>query len=144
MTKLLADAWVKSQTGKRDGRLWHDLMEEEKEMYRNRYLDFYGKNKAPQKVESFEPEGFFIPENDYAAAWQANARRIGDGRNWRELAESDRSSFRKGYRNHQLGMYYLAKSMDTFLFTKQRRRKLIWHYFAKTLIFEFNGMTCVH
>ena len=28
--KTLADAWVKSQTGKRDGRLWHDLMEEEK------------------------------------------------------------------------------------------------------------------
>ena len=32
-------AWVISRTGKRDGRLWHELMPDEQDTYRERYMN---------------------------------------------------------------------------------------------------------
>jgi hypothetical protein len=40
--QLLADAWASSATGKRDGRPWSDLFDDEKRDYRDRYFRAMG------------------------------------------------------------------------------------------------------
>ena len=37
LREVIAEAWVMSRTGKRDGRLWHELMSDEQDTYRERY-----------------------------------------------------------------------------------------------------------
>ena len=88
-----------SATGQRDGREWTYLSDSEKEMYRQRYLDFHSGRKGIEKVPEPEPEyDFEIPDLEFAYAWEKSYAGITDGRKWSELDErTEKSSFRKKY-----------------------------------------------
>ena len=97
--QVYADAWHGSATGQRDGREWTYLSDSEKEMYRQRYLDFHSGRKGIEKTPEPEPEyDFEIPDLEFAYAWEKSYAGITDGRKWSELDErTEKSSFRKKY-----------------------------------------------
>ena len=110
--KVIAEAWVISRTGKRDGRLWHELMPDEQDTYRERYMNYLYPDGENQLEDFPEKDNFFIPENEYAMAWNKRNKDTKAFRPWNGLSVSERSDFRRGFRHHKIGMYYLAKSME--------------------------------
>ncbi|MEC8043037.1 MAG: hypothetical protein VX130_00395 [Verrucomicrobiota bacterium] len=105
--QVYADAWHASATGQRDGRLWSYLSDSEKEMYRQRYLDFHSGRKGIEKAPEPEPEyDFEIPDLEFAYAWEKSYAGITDGRKWSELDErTEKSSFRKKYLALQVAIH---------------------------------------
>ena len=61
--KVIAEAWVISRTGKRDGRLWHELIDEQ-DTYRERYMNYLYPDRENQLEDFPEKDNFFIPENE--------------------------------------------------------------------------------
>ena len=85
-------------TGQRDGREWTYLSDSEKEMYRQRYLDFHSGRKGIEKHPNLNRNmilKFLILNLRMRGKSYAG---ITDGRKWSELDErTEKSSFRKKY-----------------------------------------------
>ena len=64
--QLIAKAWEKSPTGRRDGRYWDELSDGEKEVMRTRYI----RHHNPKVFEENYSPGLVIPESEYAMAWK--------------------------------------------------------------------------
>ena len=84
--QLLADAWANSATGKRDGRLWSDLFDDEKRDYRDRYFKHFNRSNQSTRV-SLESSPDFITEGEFSEAWDNNPASRLDDRNWAEYPE---------------------------------------------------------
>ena len=113
-----------SRTGKRDGRLWHELMSDEQDTYRERYMNYLYPDGENQLEDFPEKDNFFIPENEYAMAWNKRNKDTKAFRPWNGLSVSERSDFRRGFRHHKIGMYYLAKSMEVIADLQLRKREM--------------------
>ena len=102
--QLLADAWANSATGKRDGRLWSDLFDDEKRDYRDRYFKHFNRSNQSTRV-SLESSPDFITEGEFSEAWDNNPASRLDGRNWAEYPEGiEKDKIRDKYRAYKAAM----------------------------------------
>lgn len=102
--QLLADAWASSATGKRDGRPWSDLFDDEKRDYRDRYFKHFNRSRQSSRV-SLESSPDFITEGEFSEAWDNNPASRLDGRNWAEYPEGiEKDKIRDKYRAYKVAM----------------------------------------
>jgi len=102
--QLLADAWSNSPTGKRDGRPWSDLFEDEQQDYRDRYFKYFNRGNQSSNA-SLESSPDFISEQEFSDAWEKNAASRLDGRTWTEYPEGiEKDKIREKYRAYKAAM----------------------------------------
>ena len=66
--KVIAEAWVISRTGKR-WKVMASIDADEQDTYRERYMNYLYPDRENQLEDFPEKDNFFIPENEYAIAW---------------------------------------------------------------------------
>ena len=97
--QLVARAWERSPTGKRDGRYWHQLSVGEKEVMKMRYV----RHHNPEIFEEKYPHDLVIPESEYAMAWEISNFGNDGIPKWKQLRNFEtKNKFRKSYYDHKL------------------------------------------
>lgn len=97
--QLIAKAWEKSPTGRRDGRYWDELSDGEKEVMRSRYI----RHHNPKVFEENYSPGLVIPESEYAMAWEIRNFGMSGVPTWKQLRDfQTKNKFRKCYYYHKL------------------------------------------
>jgi hypothetical protein len=86
----LASAWLNSRTGMIKGVGWWDLSDHEREMYRERYIDYW--NNSMQVAENIAPL-----EREISVAWSKSSTGKNDGRSWKQLPKSEQAYYRNNY-----------------------------------------------
>lgn len=96
---MIADAWHNSPTGRRDGRTWSDLYDDERNEFRLRYIEFYNRKKDTPRVIPVTSR-FYVSEEEFSSAWESNPVSKRDGRTWDEIPEGrEKEKLREKYRN---------------------------------------------
>ena len=97
--QLVARAWERSPTGKRDGRYWHQLSVGEKEVCRMRYIQYHN----PELFEQPDEPDLVIPESEYEMAWEIRNYNRPGVPDWKEVRNfQTKNNFRKSYYSHKL------------------------------------------
>ncbi len=92
--QILAEAWYHSGTGKRDGRSWFALSDEERHMYERRF----DAKHNPALRENSSPNPLDISEDEYAGAWELSNMGKRDVPAWRQIRNfKTKNEFRKHY-----------------------------------------------
>ena len=97
----IAKAWWNSPTCKKEipRRDWFVLSDEERSMYRHRYIQYHN----PELFESTNEMKLDIPESEYAMAW--NIRKLGNPGvpTWSKVRNFQaKNNFRRSYYSHKL------------------------------------------
>ena len=96
---MIADAWHNSPTGRRDGRTWSDLYDDERNEFRLRYIQFYNQKKNTPRMIPVTSR-FYVSEEEFSSAWKKNPVSKRDGRSWDEIPEGfEKEKLREKYRN---------------------------------------------
>jgi hypothetical protein len=96
---MIADAWHNSPTGRRDGRTWSDLYDDERNEFRMRYINFYNQKKNTPPVIPVTST-LYVSQEEFSSAWEKNPVSKRDGRRWDEIPEgSEKEKLREKYRN---------------------------------------------
>jgi hypothetical protein len=96
--KVIADAWLGSRTGRLDGRLWQELSETEREIYRTRYI----MRKIPKAKETKKQKELEISQNEFAHAWSVRTSGSPHAPRWDQLSLKSKNQFRRDYYSDKL------------------------------------------
>lgn len=105
LERELSNAWLKSPTGQRSGKLWSQLASADKEYYRNNYMARKTNGLLPNNYRSG-----MIAQAEYKEAWFILKDHGSVNKNWNQLSSFEKSRFRKDYSmmiNHQDGILAL-------------------------------------
>ena len=103
---ILAEKWRNSRTGMLDGREWYDLSEEEKEIYRIRYIKFQNPSlRIEADFNMYSGRRMNIPQSEYEYAW--NVQNLGNpkSQSWDKLNFRTKNKFRKSYHDYKLAKH---------------------------------------